>query len=70
MLATFDKDYLKEDENASSYHHKIEGEISQHNYYINRFFLDLKEYYAGLELGMTNDFESVDIFINNVLVYR
>lgn len=70
VLATFDEDYLKEDENADSYEHKVLGDPSSHNYYVNRFHLKYGEYYAGLELGITNDFESVSVYINQILVYR
>ena len=70
MLTNFDTDYLKEDENAEDYELEIEGKVSDHNFYVNRFFLDTTEYYAGLERGMTNDFQSVSIYINNVLVYK
>lgn len=70
MLTNFDTDYLKEDENDEDYELKIEGQVSDHNFYVNRFFIDTTEYYAGLEVGMTNDFQSVSIYINNVLVYK
>lgn len=65
----FDRDWLKEDENRSAYLHEVTGDPSSSNYYINRFYIVPDRQYAAIELGMTNDFESVNVYINNVLVF-
>ena len=70
VFASFEKDYLKEDENSPEYHHKLTGEKSIHNYYVNYFTLSSSEIYGGVEIGITNDYSSVNIYINNILVYK
>lgn len=69
-FASFDKDYLKEDENRPDYDHRVLGIPTNHNFYVNYFSLDNKELFSGLEIGITNDFLSVNIYINNILVFK
>lgn len=69
LIADPDEDWLRKDENAPDYEHILLGELSPNNLYLNRFFLDDDEAYAGLEIGITNDFHSLSLFINNVLLF-
>lgn len=69
LIADPNEDWLREDENAPDYDHRLLGTLSPHNLYLNRFFLDADEVYAGLEVGITNDFHSLSLFLNNVLLF-
>lgn len=69
FIADPSEDWLREDENSPNYDHHLLGDLSPNNLYLNRFFLDDDEAYAGLEIGVTNDFTSLSLFINNVLLF-
>lgn len=67
---SFDRIYIREDENRPEYLHEVIGEPSTSNFYVNRFYIPEGTRFAALELGMTNDFVSVRIFINNILIFE
>ena len=70
MFDDYQRDWIREDENSPSYDHKLLGEISTNSVYINRFILDSDEVYAAVEIGITNDFESIFIYLNNILLFE
>ena len=69
MLDPFDRDWLREDENAPDYDHYITGELTTDNLYYNRFVLGSEDTFAAVEIGVTNDFVDVMIYLNGIEVY-
>ena len=70
MFDAFDYDWIKEDENDPAYQHELLGELSTNNVYINRFLLREDELFSAVEIGITNDFDSLSIYMNNILIYE
>ena len=70
MFDDFQRDWIREDENSPTYEHSLLGEVSPNNIYINRFILDSDEVYSAVEIGITNDFDSISVYLNNVLIYE
>lgn len=67
---SFDRDFIREDENRPEYIHEVTGEPSTSNFFVNRFYIPEGNRFAALELGMTNDFVSVRVSINNIAVFE
>ena len=70
MFDDFQRDWIREDENSPTYEHSLLGEVSPNNIYINRFILDSDEVYSAVEIGITYDFDSISVYLNNVLIYE
>ena len=49
---------------------EVTGEPSTSNFFVNRFYIPEGNRFAALELGMTNDFVSVRVSINNIAVFE
>lgn len=69
LLDPFDQEWIREDENAPGYNHYLTGEPSIENTYYNRFVLDEHASFSAVEIGMTNDFSEVSLYLNGILVF-
>ena len=67
---SFDRDFIREDVNRPESIHEVTGEPSTSNFFVNRFYIPEGNRFAALELGMTNDFVSVRVSINNIAVFE
>lgn len=69
FLDPFDQDWIREDENAPSYNHYLTGEPSIENIYYNRFTLAEDASFSAVEIGITNDFSEVSLYLNGIRVF-
>lgn len=70
LLDAFDEDYIREDENSATYSHYLTGEPSTSNVYYNRFYLEDTASFSAVEIGVTNDFNEVSIYLNGMKVFE
>lgn len=70
FLDDFSRDWMRENEESPSYEHVVLGYPSENNVYFNRFVVEEKEEYTAVEVGFTNDFEDIAVYVNDILIYE
>ena len=70
LFDDFSRDWIRENEDSPTYEHELLGRVSENNVYLNRFVIDEEEEYSAVEIGFTNDFESIAVYVNDILIYE